>query len=291
LKTIIVLIQSNVLVAVSALALTISTQFQLGINIYFESYHFLIFFSTLFIYNVHKRIMLLNGIKTTPSENYNEYKPSLKVMHRCLVMALGGIIITLFKTSFNLVFVLIPLGIISLLYSIPLNKGQKTFITLRQIPYLKIFLIAFVWSAVTVFVPVINYKKPFFSLHVLSIFFERMLFVLAITLPFDIRDMDDDKKAGIKTIPLRLGVIKSNYMAVAVLVLFFALALAHYIYTRQWLILSAFTILFMLTLLALIHPKIQNLALYHKGVLDGTMSLQGILIFGCYLIRPFFNAQ
>lgn len=288
-KPIVIFIQTNVLIAFSALTLTVSTQFQLGLNISLESYHFLIFFSTLFIYNIHRRITLLNGFKTIPSENYNEYKTSLKVIHRCLVIALGGIVITLLKTRLNLVFVLIPFGIISLLYSIPFKMGQKTLITLRQIPYLKIFLIAFVWAAVTVFIPVVNYKKPLYSLHVLSVFLERMLFVLAITLPFDIRDMDDDKKAGIQTIPLRLGVIKSIYMSVAVLILFFTLALAHYTFTRQWLILGAFTIIFTITLLALIHPKIQKLQLYHRGILDGTMLLQGILILGCYFIRLYFN--
>lgn len=197
-KPIVIFIQTNVLIAFSALTLTVSTQFQLGLNISLESYHFLIFFSTLFIYNIHRRITLLNGFKTIPSENYNEYKTSLKVIHRCLVIALGGIVITLLKTRLNLVFVLIPFGIISLLYSIPFKMGQKTLITLRQIPYLKIFLIAFVWAAVTVFIPVVNYKKPLYSLHVLSVFLERMLFVLAITLPFDIRDMDDDKKREFK---------------------------------------------------------------------------------------------
>lgn len=78
-------------------------------------------------------------------------------------------------------------------------------------------------------------------------------------------------------------------MSVAVLILFFTLALAHYTFTRQWLILGAFTIIFTITLLALIHPKIQKLQLYHRGILDGTMLLQGILILGCYFIRLYFN--
>jgi 4-hydroxybenzoate polyprenyltransferase len=289
LKAVVIFIRTNILIAFSALALTVSTQFQLGLNISLESYHFLIFFSTLFIYNLHKRITLLNGIKTIPSVNYNEYQTSLKVIHRCLVIALGGIIITLFKTRLSLVMVLIPFGIISLLYSIPFKLGQKTLITLRQIPYLKIFLIAFVWAAVTVVIPVFHYQKPLYSLHVLSIFLERIVFVFAITIPFDIRDMADDKKAGIQTIPLRLGIIKSIYVSVGVLVLFFTMALAHYIFTRQWLILGSFTIIFTITLLALIHPKIQKLQFYHSGILDGTMLFQGLLILGCYIIQLYFN--
>ena len=49
---------------------------------------------------------------------------------------------------------------------------------------------------------------------------ERFLFVFAITIPFDIRDMEIDIKEGLKTIPVIMGKKKAMMIANILLVLF-----------------------------------------------------------------------
>ncbi|MBK9505813.1 MAG: UbiA family prenyltransferase [Bacteroidetes bacterium] len=115
---------------------------------------------------------------------------------------------------------------------------------LRQIPYLKIFLISFVWATVTILLPVIHSEKAYNNFHILTMIIERFLFVFAITIPFDIRDMNADSQTELKTIPLLIGEKRSIYASIIVLVLFFAVSIIHYSITNQWFILGAFSVSF-----------------------------------------------
>lgn len=49
---------------------------------------------------------------------------------------------------------------------------------------------------------------------------ERLLFVLSITIPFDIRDMTQDTREGIFTIPHKIGIKGTRIMSILISVLF-----------------------------------------------------------------------
>ncbi|MBK8472274.1 MAG: hypothetical protein IPL33_08940 [Sphingobacteriales bacterium] len=55
-------------------------------------------------------------------------------------------------------------------------------------------MIAFVWTAATILLPVIHSEKTYHNLHLFAMAIERFLFVFAITIPFDIRDMIADRQ-------------------------------------------------------------------------------------------------
>ena len=74
---------------------------------------------------------------------------------------------------------------------------------LRKTPYLKIFLIAFSWSFSTVALIYYESNLTLNSNVVLSII-SRMFFIIAITIPFDIRDVEYDKKKTYM-IPMLVG--------------------------------------------------------------------------------------
>ncbi len=102
---------------------------------------------------------------------------------------------------------LLHLSGIAFFYTIPLH--QKA---LRNIPYLKIFLVAYVWASVTVFFPSLQ-----FSINNWILFFGQFLFVTAITLPFDLRDIHTDQAQGLRTIAQGIGTRPTIYMALACL--------------------------------------------------------------------------
>jgi hypothetical protein len=88
-------------------------------------------------------------------------------------------------------------GIISFFYvlHVPGLKGKN----LRDIPGIKIYIIALVWVLITVIVPYLidtnlNFQKT------LILFGAEVLFMISITIPFDIRDINLDEKSK-KTIP------------------------------------------------------------------------------------------
>ncbi|WP_431136288.1 hypothetical protein [Psychroserpens mesophilus] len=98
-------------------------------------------------------------------------------------------------------------GMVTFLYAIPLLPS-RFFIDqkkkLRSISGLKIYIIAFVWSGVTVFLPLINNELEIHDDIIIS-GTQRFIFVVVLMLPFEIRDLNYDS-LKLSTIPQRIGV-------------------------------------------------------------------------------------
>ena len=105
------------------------------------------------------------------------------------------------------------LALLSLLYSLPVLPIRGQYWPLRHIPLLKIFLIAYVWTCVTVWLPLLAYNQNIFSGDAWLFFLRRFLFVLAITIIFDIRDVERDRATGTVTLPGTIGVERARYFA------------------------------------------------------------------------------
>ena len=91
---------------------------------------------------------------------------------------------------------------LTLLYEIPFSRKSK--INLRNVGALKIVLISLVWAGVTVLLPLMAAGNSFDALVLLT-FLQRFLWVLVLTIPFDIRDVQFDED-HLKTIPQILGI-------------------------------------------------------------------------------------
>ena len=82
---------------------------------------------------------------------------------------------------------------------------------LRNVPFLKIFLISLVWATTTFLLLVLENQIALDLVNVIH-FLSRFLFVLAITIPFDIRDIPFDK-TQLKTLPVFFGEKKARFLA------------------------------------------------------------------------------
>ena len=118
---------------------------------------------------------------------------------------------------------------------------------------------------------------------------ERFLFVFAITIPFDIRDMQADTRQRLKTIPLLIGKKNSMIVANTALILFLAVCVLHYnSFALIWLN-CAFSLSAVSTLFFMNNKRLQATQYYHYGILDGTMLLQGLFVLaGFYFHLAFF---
>lgn len=283
-KALRLLINSNIYIALAGVALTMATQVQIGISPHWHPYLFLIFFAILFEYNLHRLITILTNKDALKSDKHKWVTGNLKKFYALVIFSVLGFIIAVIEAKLKVLLTLAPIAALTLFYSTPLSKGAKGIFRLRQIPYLKIFLISFTWAIVTVLLPVIHSEKTFNDFHLSAVIVERFLFVFAITIPFDIRDTEADSQEGLRTIPLKIGEQKSIRLSITALVLFFALAVIHYTITNQWFLIFAFSISFITTMIFLSSKKIRRMPLYYYGILDGTMLLQGILVIGFYYI-------
>ncbi|MES2277834.1 MAG: hypothetical protein V4592_17540 [Bacteroidota bacterium] len=104
---------------------------------------------------------------------------------------------------------LIFLGVLCIGYSIPIfSIGDHKF-GLRHVPGLKPFLITLVWTLSCVLLPILEaqdiHQTTINMRDTTILIAKRFLFIGALTIPFDIRDLFHDKNTGLKTIPVAWG--------------------------------------------------------------------------------------
>ena len=87
-------------------------------------------------------------------------------------------------------------AIIAIAYNLPLKSNKNSAFRLRQIKGLKIFLIAFSWTLVTVYIPINLYIVNKISLTIVLI--NNFLFIAILSLLFDIKDFKKDKENNLK---------------------------------------------------------------------------------------------
>jgi hypothetical protein len=115
-------------------------------------------------------------------------------------------------------------GLATFLYAIPMLP-QNIFLdqqkNLRSIGGLKIYIIAIVWTGVTVFLPLIN-NEYLITDDIIITALQRFLFVLVLMLPFEIRDLNYDS-LKLATIPQKIGVKLTKTVGLFLLFIFLIL--------------------------------------------------------------------
>lgn len=180
----------------------------------------LVFAATLFLYNIDSVL----PYKFRQQQQLSGRKRWMLAHRRAmLALAAGALAVAggLFLADGwqRLTLFLGHLTAISLLYSLPLVQWRGRWWALRDLPLLKVFLIAYVWAAVTVWVPALTLGRALTAPPVLLMFAQRFLFILALAFVFDIRDYTKDRLMGTRTFPGVFGVQATKYVALTALVL------------------------------------------------------------------------
>ena len=220
------IVYSNLYVALATACLVKTTEYLLGIREWKVAA--LVFLATFFGYNymrMHQQMDRPAGKMTALHRWMNKYKVLLYILANLAGLAGVGV---LFFLNRALVWWLIPLAVISLLYPVKLFRVQGRLLRLRELPGIKILLIAFVWSLATVILPVVHAAYPF-DMDVYLLIVERFLFVIAITIPFDIRDVNFDDK-HLQTLPQLLGIDRAKWLALVALLIFELLLILQFFY-------------------------------------------------------------
>ena len=173
----------------------------------------LVFFATLALYNLS---MVLSNPGKKPSSLLKRVQWMSKHQHLCSSFTLIGGLSTLclsFFLSATAQVVLASLALISIAYSLPLLPFRGERVSLRNIPGLKLILIALVWSLSTTLLPIVNSPASLSAGTLWILLTQRILFFMAIAIPFDVRDIYQDSIYSLKTIAVALGKQKSQYIA------------------------------------------------------------------------------
>jgi 4-hydroxybenzoate polyprenyltransferase len=182
------------------------------------------------------------------------------------------------NTSSNIL--LIGLGLISIAYNLPIFSIDDTRFSLRNIPGVKLFIIAMVWAASCVLLPIFEIAGNNYSTITLNetilLFLKRLFFIAAIAVQFDVRDIFQDKSNRLKTIPVIFGE-KNSLLICQVLLASYLLLLFNF--TKK--IDGNFFALSLTILLSgwlIFKSKWKKNEYYYFLLLDGTMILQLIML-------------
>ena len=141
---------------------------------------------------------------------------------------------------------------------------------LRSVPQLKIHLIALIWVIATAFFPLFNEGQ--LSINALLFGIIHYIYIIAITIPFDIRDLKyDDPKY--KTIPQLLGFHKAKLLSILFMLLYTFLAF----YLKPNLITNFYFIgamMYTIILLILVNKKRNDF--YYSGWLEASIIIVGL---------------
>ena len=168
-------------------------------------------------------------------------------------------------------------GVITFFYAIPILP-KRIFIdkhhNLRSIGGLKVYVIATVWSGVTVFLPVISHDLPI-SADVLITGVQRYIFVLLLMLPFEIRDLIFDN-LKLSTIPQKIGVNQTKIIGVALALFIFLIEFfKDEIYRIE---ISVLLVVLIITVLFLLYSKKAQNKYYASFWVEGLPILWLILL-------------
>lgn len=202
------LLFSNIFMALCAVAQGLVTFYLIGSPPVYTVLA-LLFASTLGLYNFCILIIRPKHPESSPYRRVRWFFERHHLMVGITIVALLSLIPLFFLLSRSSQFLLLFLAALSFGYGLPLFTNGNRKSGLRHIPGLKPLLITLVWTLSCVLLPVLEaHNQHFDGLSGRDTFIliaKRFLFIGALTVPFDIRDLFQDQIAGLKTIPVAWG--------------------------------------------------------------------------------------
>ena len=251
---------SNCWISLGAVMCTLSTFLYYDQQIQYE-YLLIIFLMTFFGYNIQ---MSSNPISSKIRSNQTNWliKHGQKMKYLSYILFVISIPIIIVTFSLDVLIFSLPAFIAVVMYK---SKDYTSF-GLRTIPSLKLILIALIWSWVCVVTPQLLFFPHVdfsFSIIVFS-------FILAITIPFDIRDLNFDSE-NLKTLPQIFGSTMCVLIALSIL-----LALVFYSYFNLEKV--GLCYLFTLTALFILPSYKARNEYYYLFLIDGFLVLFPIFV-------------
>lgn len=232
-----------------------------------EWYGLFVFSSTFITYNIQRLIKAFQE----KAELSNHLKWVLKnqtLLHFLIIASsflCGFSFFKFYHHGIGVLIILLLSGIISLFYVLKLRSKN-----LREIPFLKIHLVALVCTIASGVFILIN--EGDFSLKNWLFVAIHDLYFVAVTIPFDIRDLKYDDPDQ-KTIPQVLGIEKAKIVSALLLVFYLFLCILIQTHLIQNII-FLLAIIFTFTLIFAVDEK--RFEFYYSGMIEGSIIVVGL---------------
>jgi hypothetical protein len=273
----------NVWIAICAVSMLEETRWFFGEPVVADSQAIFIFFATFFEYNLHSFGGKFNMWEPLVLFRYligSDIKPVLRV---CVIIGFAGSLVYFFLLPLKLMVAVALFAVFTVAYTLPLIKRKEKFVRLRELTYMKVFTVAFVWSFVTVIIPILDFTANVSFTETSIIFIRRFLFIYAITIPFEIRDVEREKLFGNLSLPMIYGIKTIKIIGLAFIVVFTVLCSLHekyfsFVLERRLNIFLPLTLSALAAAWLIVYASNKRTNWYYKFWTDGTMVLQFILL-------------
>ena len=220
------LLFSNIFISLCAVAQALVTYQLLNVKPE-QNILALLFFATLAQYNFSILLSKPAKPQNSPFRRVKWIFSHHRLMITLTIIAMLSLIPLVLLLSMPSQILLIFLGVLSVAYALPIFSFNNKRFGLRNIPGIKLFLIAIVWSLSTVLLPIVEMENTvgfaLSSRETILLVAKRFLLVAAITIPFDIRDLFQDRSSALKTIPVLLGEKKAYLFCQIILSIYLVL--------------------------------------------------------------------
>ncbi len=221
---------------------------------------------------------------TITGYNFVKYAGVAKLHHRSLTSSLKVIqvfsfccfvLMCFYAYQLHLATLLLslPFVVLTFLYAVPFLSGFAK--NLRQISYLKILIVAFVWAGFTVIIPVFDSEQTI-GLSTLLLALQRFMLIVVLVLPFDIRDVKYDA-ISLQTIPKKIGVDQTKRLGLMLLIISLILEYLNPVNTS---VKTPFMVFFFLVVVFLMRSKITQNKYYSSFWVEALPQFWWLLLLG-----------
>ncbi|XAM00409.1 hypothetical protein OT109_03270 [Phycisphaeraceae bacterium D3-23] len=268
------LVFTNLYVALCGAALTAATCMLLGLPIRLGAPAGLVFAATLVVYNLDRLVEPRPG--DSPHERW-------VARHRAALWVLtgfagAGCVVATCYLSAGAQWSLLAPAVVALGYCVPVlpmhGRDGWRLRRLKEVPGMKLLLIGAVWTYATAGLPMLDAGVALTTTSAAVLLLGRLLFILAVALPFDIPDMARDRASGIVTLPQSLGIAGARRVALGLTAGFVCCAALH-----PWPGAAALLVTGAITAALLLAMHEKRGVTYYEVALDGLLLVQSALLF------------
>lgn len=260
-------IQASIHVAFSVYAFIRITEIYFGLSNN-ENLNYFVFFGTITGYNFVKYA----GVAKL---HHRSLTKDLKMIQIFSFFCFLALCYYMYQVPIKTVYYTSPFILLTILYAVPFLSGFDK--TLREVSYLKIVVVAVVWSGFTVLLPFVDAGKEV-SLNLVLLMLQRFLIVVVLILPFDIRDVKYDA-ISLQTIPKKIGVKRTKKLGVTLMVISLVL---EYLFSSVSMLKAPFMIFFFLVIIFLMRSQKEQSKYYNSFWVESLPMIWWLLILGIH---------
>lgn len=278
------LVYSNLFVAI-VLTLLASSSYCIVQGLAFKWYPIIsVFLGTFILYNFH-RLYKIDFIPNAQLGGRHRWMlANGKWIKYSMAFCVFAALLILPNYTANDVVWLVPAAIISVGYTIPVFPTDSKWWRLRDIPLAKPLIIALVVTYLTLSFP--TYEQygihEIFMASNLTLFIERFVFLVSMTIPFEMRDIQSDRDAGLSTLATYLGFDLAKRITITSLVFWLVLFEVRTILEINYALAIAGFVIFLLGLIGISKLRVDKSELFFVIVFEGLIAFYAasILLFG-----------